>query len=99
MTNERRHTSATIEDLIVAEQYHSFPGTNITACIMWLRNGHRILSHSTCMYDEDFDADLGRAAARTKAVNQIWNMESYLESNRQHLLGNTSKGQPEGTDI
>ncbi len=102
MTNKRRHTPASIEDLITAEQYHCFPGTNIMACIMKLQNGHTIMAHSACVHDEDFDAEKGRAAARVKAISKIWDKEAYLESNRQHLLGNTSQGQPcdsDGTEI
>ena len=67
-----------IESKIIAEQYHVFPGTTFTACLLTLENGFTVLGESACASPENFDEEIGRKIARDNAKNKIWALEGYL---------------------
>jgi hypothetical protein len=67
-----------IDDTIVSEQYHIFPGTTMTVCALSLRNGFIVIGESAAASPENFDADIGRKIARENARNKIWALEGYL---------------------
>lgn len=67
-----------IDDAIVSEQYHVFPGTTLTVCALTLRNGYIVTGESAAASPENFDAALGRKIARENARNKIWALEGYL---------------------
>lgn len=73
-----RITPAHIEDTILAEQYHVFPGTMLTVCCLTLRNGFNTVGESACASPENFDAEIGRRIARAAAAQKIWSLEGYL---------------------
>jgi hypothetical protein len=73
-----RVTPDQLEQVIVSEQYHVFPNTTFTACLLTLQNGYTVLGESACASPENFDADLGRKIARDTAKNKIWALEGYL---------------------
>ncbi len=73
-----RVTKDHIESVIVSEQYHVFPGTTFTACLLSLRNGYTVIGESACASPQNFDAALGRKIARDNAFNKIWALEGYL---------------------
>lgn len=73
-----RITPEHIEGVIVSEQYHVFPNTTFTACLLTLKNGYTVLGESACASPENFNADLGRKIARDNAKNKIWSLEGYL---------------------
>ena len=91
MPELKRHTPETVEECITSEQYHIFPGTTVTVCLLKLYNGHTVLGYSACVHKEDFDLDKGKQVARIKAVQEIWALEEYLEANRKHVLGITEE--------
>lgn len=74
------HIDATITD----EDYHVFPGTTVTVCLLTLRNGFTVVGESACASPENFDAELGRKIARDNARNRIWQLEGYLLRDRLH---------------
>lgn len=78
-----RVTPARLEEVIASEQYHVFPNTTFTACLLTLKNGYTVIGESACASPENFDAALGRKIARENAKNKIWALEGYLL--RQHL--------------
>lgn len=73
-----RLTPALIDAAIAAEQYHVFPGTTVTICVLTLRNGYNTVGHSAAASPENFDEELGRKIARENARNHIWQLEGYL---------------------
>lgn len=73
-----RITPIRLEEVIVSEQFHVFPGTTFTACLLTLENGYAVLGESACASPENFNAELGRKIARENAKNKIWPLEGYL---------------------
>lgn len=73
-----RVTPERLEQVIVSEQYHVFPNTTFTACLLTLKNGYTVLGESACASPENFNAELGRKIARDNAKNKIWALEGYL---------------------
>ncbi|ENM1631569.1 hypothetical protein AB6T03_004545, partial [Salmonella enterica] len=43
-----------------------------------LRNGFTVTGESACVSPKNFDAEIGRKAARQKAIDKIWMLEGYL---------------------
>lgn len=73
-----RVTPEMLDGVIAAEQYHVFPNSTFTACLLTLTNGYTVIGESACASPENFDADLGRKVARNNAKNKIWALEGYL---------------------
>jgi N4 Gp49/Sf6 Gp66 family protein len=72
-----RVTPADIDANILAEQFHVFPGTMLTVCVLTLRNGFTVTGESACASPENFDAEIGRKIARANAVQKIWPLMGY----------------------
>jgi len=49
----------------------------LTFCVLVLRNGFTVTGESACASPENFDAEIGRKVARTKAVEKIWPLLGY----------------------
>lgn len=79
-----RVTPDSLEKAIVSEQYHVFPNTTFTACLLTLKNGYTVIGESACASPENFDAALGRKIARDNAKNKLWALEGYLLKQRLH---------------
>lgn len=73
-----RITPTDIENAIIDEQYHLFPDSTFTTCLLTLKNGFNVLGESACASPENFDAGIGRVIARQDAKNKIWALEGYL---------------------
>lgn len=73
-----RLTPSDIDATIVGEDYHVFPGTTLTVCVLTLRNGYTVTGESASASPENFDAEIGRKIARDNARNKIWGLEGYL---------------------
>lgn len=82
-----RLTPQHIDQQIVAEAFHVFPGTSLTVCALTLRNGFQVVGESAAASPENFDAELGRKIARDNARNKIWAFEGYTL--RNDLSGRT----------
>lgn len=74
-----------INNLIVGEQYHKFPGTTVTICCLELKNGYNVTGESACIDASYFDAEKGRTIARQNAVQKIWPLAGYAVK-EQHAL-------------
>ena len=49
----------------------------LTFCVLVLRNGFTVTGESACASLENFNAEIGRKAARQNAVQKIWPLEGY----------------------
>lgn len=76
--NAPRLTPALIDEQIVSEAFHVFPGTTLTVCALTLRNGFQVVGESAAASPANFDAEIGRKIARDNARNKIWALEGYL---------------------
>lgn len=76
--NAPRLSPQMIDNAIVSEQYHVFPGTTMTVCALSLRNGYIVTGESAAASPENFDKEIGRKIARDNARNKIWALEGYL---------------------
>ena len=76
--NAPRLTPQHIDEQIVAEAYHVFPGTTLTVCALTLRNGFQVVGESAAASPENFDQAIGRKIARDNARSKIWALEGYL---------------------
>ena len=77
LTGERI-TPEIIDQSIASAQYHIFPGTTTTVCLLKLINGFTVIGESACASVENFDEELGRKIAFDNARNKIWQLEGYL---------------------
>ena len=91
-------TSAHIDDQIVGEQYHVFPGTTMTVCCLTLRNGFNVIGYSACVHPDNFDAAVGRALARSNARDKVWELEGYLLRDQLWYFGEDRGGRIEPED-
>lgn len=76
--NAPRLTPQLIDDAIVAEQFHVFPGTTLTVCALTLRNGFQVVGESAAASPANFDEQIGRKIARDNARGKVWALEGYL---------------------
>ena len=73
-----RVTPERLEACIAGEDYHVFPGSQLTVCCLTLANGFTVIGESACASPQNFNAELGRKIAREKARDKIWPLEGYL---------------------
>jgi len=73
-----RVTPERLEEVISSEQYHLFDGSQLTVCVLTLKNGFTVTGESACASPENFNEELGRRIARDHAKNKIWALEGYL---------------------
>lgn len=51
--------------------------SQLTFCVLVLRNGFTVTGESACASPENFDAELGRKIARQNAIAKIWPLMGY----------------------
>jgi hypothetical protein len=51
--------------------------SQLTFCVLVLRNGFTVTGESACASPENFDAEVGRKIARANAVQKIWPLLGY----------------------
>lgn len=71
-----------IDETIVDEDFYVFPGSQLTACCLTLRNGYTVTGESACASPKNFNAEIGRKIARSHAREKIWGLEGYLLKER-----------------
>lgn len=72
-----RITPQRIDEVIVGEDYHVFPGTCLTVCCLSLKNGFTVTGESACASPENFNVELGQKIAKENARQKIWALEGY----------------------
>ena len=85
--NAPRLTPDSIDAVIVAEQYHVFPGTCLTVCVLTLANGFTVTGESACASPANFNKEIGQKIAREQAREKIWQLEGYLLKQRLYEQG------------
>lgn len=80
--NDNRLTPDKIEATIKNEEYFLVDGTCLTICVLTLQNGFQVTGNAACVDPANFNAEIGRKVARTKAINEIWPLEGYLLKQR-----------------
>lgn len=71
-----------LKSLIVNAEYHCF-GT-MTACVLTLKNGFKVMGESACINADNFDEAIGKQVAYDDAVEKIWELEGYLAVQRNY---------------
>ena len=56
----------------VPAQYHVFPGSNTTVCLITLKNGFTVTGESACADPANFDKHIGRTVAFKDARSKLW---------------------------
>ena len=67
-----RVTQALIDESIVGEEYHLFDATQLTVCMLTLKNGYTVTGESACVSVENFDEELGQKIAKQNAKDKMW---------------------------
>lgn len=83
--NAPRLTPRLIDEAILAESYHVFPGTTTTVCCLTLKNGFTVVGEAAAASPENFNVEIGQKIAREKAREKIWALEGYLLKQRLFL--------------
>lgn len=73
-----RLTPELIDSVIIDEQFHVFPFSQLTVCCLTLKNGYTVTGESACVSPENFNAEIGQKVALDKARDKIWALEGYL---------------------
>jgi hypothetical protein len=76
--NAPRITPDHIDSQIVREDYHVFPDTTVTVCLLELQNGFCVCGESAAASPANFNEQIGRDIARRNARDKIWALEGYL---------------------
>lgn len=84
-----RITSETIDAEIIAESYHTFPGTMMTVCALTMRCGFVVVGQSSTIYTDQFDESIGRQIARTNAAKEV---AMLLAFRRREFLAERESG-------
>lgn len=69
------------------------PEARLTFCVLVLKNGFAVTGESACVSSENFDPEIGRANARRRALDKVWELMGYELKSR--LAANL---QPKVTD-
>lgn len=80
--NAPRLTPDMINDVILTDQYHVFPGTVLTVCCLTLKNGFNVVGESAPASAANFDEGIGRKLAFEDARRKIWKLEGYALRNQ-----------------
>ena len=62
----------------------------LTFCVLVLHNGFTVTGESACASPENFDAEIGKSAARNNAVRKIWSLLGYSLREKLHLESTTT---------
>ena len=77
-----RITPAHINATVKSTQFHLFPDSQLTVCVLTLQNGFTVTGESACASPENFDEEIGRGIALKNAKEKIWALEGYLLKQR-----------------
>lgn len=73
-----RITPDHIDSQIVGEAFHVFSGSQLTVCVLTLKNGYTVSGESACASPENFNEQIGQQIAKRNARDKIWSLEGYL---------------------
>ena len=73
----KRVTLDALKANIVKEDFHVFPGSQLTVCVLTLQNGFTVTGESACADPAMFNAEIGQKIARENAERKIWPLMGY----------------------
>lgn len=83
-----RITPEHIDSMIEREDYHVFPSTTVTVCLLQLKNGFCVTGESAAASPDNFNVQIGKDIARRNARDKIWSLEGYLLKTTLAALAN-----------
>lgn len=75
----KKLTPDELKDLIAEDRY-LYDGT-LTICILELKNGFKVIGHSACLADKDYDRKLGEKIAYDSAFDKLWEYAGLMALN------------------
>lgn len=73
----KRVTLDALKANIAKEEFHVFPGSQLTVCVLTLQNGFTVTGESACADPAMFNAEIGQKIARENAEQKIWPLMGY----------------------
>ena len=73
----KRVTLDALKANIAKEEFHVFPGSQLTVCVLTLLNGFMVTGESACAYPDMFNEEIGQKSARENAERKIWPLMGY----------------------
>ena len=68
----RSVTPEDVDNEILAETFHRFPGTTVCVCCLTLRNGFTVLGDAAAASPENYREEIAHKISRAKAREKIW---------------------------
>ena len=72
-----RVTADQVAAAIKREEFTLLPDGRTTVCTMTLDNDFTVRGESSCVCDENFDAEIGRGIARKNAEGEVWKLLGF----------------------
>ena len=73
----KRVTLDALKANIAKEEFHVFPGSQLTVCVLTLLNGFMVTGESACADPAMFNEEIGQKIARENAERKIWPLMGY----------------------
>ena len=73
----KRVTLYSLKANIAKEEFHVFPGSQLTVCVLTLLNGFTVTGESACADPAMFNKEIGQKIARENAERKIWPLMGY----------------------
>ena len=73
----KRVTLDALKANIAKEEFHVFPGSQLTVCVLTLQNGFTVTGESACADPTMFNEEIGQKIARENAERKIWPLMGY----------------------
>lgn len=80
-----------LEKEIAKEEYHLWPSTNLTSCVLTLKNGFSVSGESACADKANFNAEIGRSISRRNAKDKLWSLLGFRLRDKLQLLEEAGK--------
>lgn len=79
-----RITPEDLQNEIVDQDFHVFPGSQLTICCLTLKNGFTVTGESACASPENFDPEIGQMIARQNAEAKLWPLLGFRLRDQLH---------------
>ena len=73
-----RITPELLDASIISEEYHVFDNSQLTVCVLTLKNGFTVTGESACVSPENFDEEIGQDISRKNARDKLWPLLGFL---------------------
>ena len=73
----KRVTLDALKANIAKEEFHVFPGSQLTVCVLTLLNRFTVTGESACADPAMFNEEIGQKIARENAERKIWPLMGY----------------------